>query len=195
MVALFDLAAERANELRRWQCLFERDGNKAAAWRCFRLARAWGLPIPDSVLAELDRIAAAFDAEVDRTRAIRGNPKRGENDKAGLGTGRVGSIVTEAGRGSTDPAVALLDWERDFEISSAVDMLRRQGWTEAAAVECVAKGTVDLAWGVRVREDTVCVDPVPTPQRSSELVRRAVRRVKALTADTTETPDLREATD
>jgi len=194
MVALFDLNLARADELRRWQSLFEHDGNKAAAWRCYRLARTWGLPIPLSVLAELDRVAAAFDSEVDRARALRNNPGRGENDNAGLSTARVGRIVTEAGPGSTDPAVGLLDWERDFEISSAVEMLRRQGWTEAAAVERVALGTIDLAWGIRIQKDTVIVGPVPTPARSAELVRRAVRRVKALAKDTTETPDLNDAT-
>lgn len=194
MVALFDLAAERANELRRWQCLFERDGNKAAAWRCFRLARAWGLPIPDSVLAELDRIAAAFDETIEQVRQTQADGQR-EAAVSGLSIERAGRIITEAGRGSTDPAVGLLAWERDFHIASAVQALRLEGWTEAAAVQRVSDGTEDLAYRARVEEDTVIFGPVPTPPRSSELVRRAVRRVKALAADTTETPDLREATD
>ncbi|MDQ0445494.1 hypothetical protein, partial [Methylobacterium persicinum] len=68
MPALFDLDKERAAELRRWQAVFQRDGNKAAAWRCYRLARAWSLPIPESVMAELDRVAAAIGDEVERTR-------------------------------------------------------------------------------------------------------------------------------
>lgn len=194
MAALFDLAAERMNELRRWQCLFERDGNKAAAWRCFRLARAWDLPIPDSVLAELDRIAAAFDETIEQVRETQADGHRKAAIK-GLSIERAGRIITEAGPGSTDPAVGLLAWERDFLIASAVQGLRLGGWTEAAAVERVSEGTEDLAYRTRVEEDIVIFGPAPTPPRSSELVRRAVRRVKALAADTTETPDLREATD
>ncbi len=195
MVALFDLDQARAAELRRWQTVFEHDGIKAAAWRCYRLARAWRLPVPASVLGELDRIAAAIDGEVERIRAEHADAVRRENDNSGLSINRVGRIVTEAGRGSTDPAAALIAWERDFEIAWAVGALRSSGLTEAAAVERVSRGTKDLAWGVRVEEDTVGFGPVPTPARSPELVRRAVRRVRALATDTTEMTDLNDATE
>ncbi|MDP4022066.1 hypothetical protein Q8W71_05490 [Methylobacterium sp. NEAU 140] len=176
MPALFDLGQARADELRKWQAVFEFDGNKAAAWRCYRLARAWGLPIPESVLIEIDRIAAAIGAD------------------AGMSSARVGLIVTEAHRGSADPTTSLLKWERDFEVSWAVYYLRSSGLTEAAAVERVAEGTCDLAYGVRVGEDTVSFGPVPTPKLEVDLVRRAVRRIRALTTDMTERADLMSMT-
>lgn len=194
MVALFNLSQERAAELRRWQAVFEHDGNKAAAWRCYHLARAWSLPIPESVLSELDRIAMAIGSEVERSRKPNGKPKDASNDDAGLSSDRVGRIVTQAYRGSADPAAALIAWERDFEVASAVGGLRAGGMSEVAAVTRVAAGTKDLAYGVRIEEDTAGFGPVPTPALSIDLVRRAVRRVKALTTNMTETPVLMSMT-
>jgi hypothetical protein len=168
-----------AIELRRWQAVFEHDGNKAAAWRCFRLARLWHLPIPASVLAELDRIAEAFETEVPQARTAR--TKRDGN--VGLGFERVGRIVTEAGPGSNEPSAAIVQWERDFALDSAVGLLRFEGMSEVAAVERVAAGTTHYAWGFHFKSERVAFQTVPTPATSVDTVRRAVRRVRRLMMD------------
>ena len=193
MAKLFDPEHERPIELRRWQAVFERDGNKAAAWRCYRLARAWGLPVPVSVWAEFDRIAQAFDETVERTRGPLA--EREDNaDTVGLGRDHVGRIVTEAGRGAADPATALLAWERDFAVASAVDLLRYGGKSEKQAVERVANGTDQLAWGLIFSPDGIAFGPRRTPALSPNAVRRAVRRVRGLSTDMTEIAELNNAT-
>lgn len=193
MAVLFDPEEARPVELRRWRAVFERDGNKAAAWRCYRLARAWGLPVPPSVLAEFDRIAEAFDGAVERTRTYHAGARE-DDQPPGLGRDHVGRVVTEAGRGAVDPAAALLAWERDFAVAVAVDTLRQRGASEGRAVERVAAGTAGIAWGLTFAGPVVSFGPLETPALSLDAVRRSVRRVRELSTNMSESADLNDTT-
>lgn len=176
MAKLRDPVTARRIEINRWLRVFEADGNVAAAWRCLRLARLWNRPIPEPILAELDRIAVAFEDEVTKRRTTMGKG-------VGLGRDAVGRIVAKTGRGSADPAAALVAWERDFALASAVAILRHDGDSEVAAVSRVALGTHDLSFGVTFDDDRVSVGSVITPSVSVDVVRQAVRRVKTLFGD------------
>lgn len=183
MAKLWSIEKNGPAELRRWERVWETTGNVAAAWRCFRLARAWGLPVPLSVLAELDRVAAAIEAEVERVRAqeadatVRGKP-------AGLRRETMARVITRSGRGSGEPAAELIRWERDFAIAAAVGVLRHlEGVTEKEAVARVAGGTKDLAHTLSFENDRVALIAVETPCVTIDVVRWAVRRVRRLLPD------------
>lgn len=95
MAKLFKPEVARPIELSRWDAIWRLDRNSAAAWRCFRLARAWELPIPPTVLDELDRIASGFEAMIHA------------GAKMKLDHPTVGRLVVQGRRGSTDPAAGI----------------------------------------------------------------------------------------
>lgn len=112
--------------------LYRDTGNVAAAWTCWHVARAHGLPVPQAVAAEIDRFAQAIAGVIESATAGDRDARLDGRTIARLWAGEAG------GRGKNEPAGAVADWQRD--LAASVDVIRRRdgGETEASAVTSVA---------------------------------------------------------
>lgn len=130
MAKLYSPESEAQFEVIHLTRFFEQDGNVAAAWRCWHLARKFGLDLPDVILAEVDRFAAAISGVIDNVLA--------GDASAGLDSKTVAAAWGTARRGKEDPARALRAWDRDIGV--AVDVfLKRKEMPATKAYQSVAK--------------------------------------------------------
>jgi hypothetical protein len=109
--------------------IFERDGDRSAAWRAFFLSRKFELELPESINAEINRFAEAVGSIADR--AHRGDAT------ATIDNETVGKIWKN--HENRDAGPAAFRARRSFDIAVRVEQLRRYGYSSADAVLGVCK--------------------------------------------------------
>lgn len=131
-----------------WLDWFEREGNPLYLWAAWRLCRANGVPVPEVMLAYLDRVAAALQALADGPEPL---PERvGPALQKALGFQGGG----KGGRGSEFSRYR--DKARDIHLALEVELKRAEGMSLEEAVGHTAdvSGTVPGGAGP-VSESTV----------------------------------------
>lgn len=143
MAKLPDLVASEIEDL---TIYFEKTQNPMAAWKVYSLAKKTGRPIPDTVMAEVDRFADGIAAVADRAMSLNMNARPLYFTPEKLG-------ALWRGTGVQNPADALRRRWRDMNIGYEVNRLVEGGMGVTDAIAAVAKlpprlsdETVKKAW-------------------------------------------------